>query len=385
MKYKSMSALAIIVASFFLIISIADNEAALVSFIIATILEIIILTWFIYETKQDKIEKAKEEKEQRKLQKELEEKLKTEQQRREEQLKIEKEEEEKRFKANQEYLAILEAEREERRKEILARQEAERQERERIAKEEYERKLACKCIICDDCSMGETICSRCSERKEIFKKELPMKRFGKYEYAHQYRLELISSILESKHGFQKEADSLKLIAADEILEDKYKDKIVNLDLSLLSDIHNGIDETELKEKYNLSNSHASAAHAEPEFGDKYGNRTLECLDGDFVRSKAEREIDNFFFNNRIWHIYEKAYHVPNSGKKYNPDFYLPDYNLYIEYFGSEEPKYLRKKDEKIRVYSADPNINFEYLTFEDDNQIYERLQDICRKYSIPTK
>ncbi len=385
MKYKLISALAVTVASFFLIISIANDEAALVSFIIATILETIILIWFIYETKQDKIEKAKEEEEQRKLQKELEEKLKIEQQRREEQLKIEKEEKEKRFKANQEYLAILEAEREERRKEILARQEAERQERERLAKEAYERKLACKCIICDDCSMGETICSRCSERKEIFKKELPMKRFGKYEYAHQYRLELISSILESKHGFQKEAESIKLIATDEILEDKYKDKIVKLDLSILSDIHNGVNKNELKEKYNLFGNSAGETHAKPEFGDKYGNRTLECLDGDFVRSKAEREIDNFLFSNRIWHIYEKTYHAPNSEIPYKADFYLPDYNLYIEYFGMKTPEYLRQKDEKITIYSADPNINFEYLTFEDDNQIYERLQNICRKYSIPTK
>lgn len=108
-----------------------------------------------------------------------------------------------------------------------------------------------------------------------------------------------------------------------------------------------------------------------------------CDDGDWVRSKAEREIDNFFYKHRIWHIIEEAYYKKNSNIQYYPDFYLPDYNLYLEYFGGTDTDYLFKKESKIATYRSDPSIRFEYLTFQDDSRIEERLREICRKYSIP--
>ncbi len=107
-----------------------------------------------------------------------------------------------------------------------------------------------------------------------------------------------------------------------------------------------------------------------------------CDDGDWVRSKAEREIDNFFFRHRIWHIIEEVYYKKHSDIKYYPDFYLPDYNLYLEYFGGTDNEYLFKREAKIATYRADPSIRFEYLTFQDDARIEERLREICRKYSI---
>lgn len=108
-----------------------------------------------------------------------------------------------------------------------------------------------------------------------------------------------------------------------------------------------------------------------------------CDDGDWVRSKAEREIDNFFYRHRIWHIIEEVYYKRNTNTKYYPDFYLPDYNLYLEYFGGTDPDYLFKKEAKISTYRSDYSIKFEYLTYDDDTRIEERLREICRKYSIP--
>lgn len=107
-----------------------------------------------------------------------------------------------------------------------------------------------------------------------------------------------------------------------------------------------------------------------------------CEDGDWVRSKAEREIDNFFYKHRIWHIIEEVYYKKNSDIKYYPDFYLPDYNLYLEYFGGTDSEYLFKREAKIATYRSDYSIRFEYLTFQDDTRIEERLKEICRKYSI---
>lgn len=108
-----------------------------------------------------------------------------------------------------------------------------------------------------------------------------------------------------------------------------------------------------------------------------------CEDGDWVRSKAEREIDNFFYKHRIWHIIEEVYYKKDSDLKYYPDFYLPDYNLYLEYFGGTDSEYLFKREAKIATYRSDYSIRFEYLTFQDDTRIEERLKEICHKYSIP--
>ena len=117
----------------------------------------------------------------------------------------------------------------------------------------------------------------------------------------------------------------------------------------------------------------------------YRNRypkNYRCEDGDYVRSKAEREIDDFLYRNRIWHVYESEYICMENGWKYYPDFYLPDYNLYIEYFGREDKKYREKRDQKIKMYTADENVNFVWLDAKDDANITERLTEICKQYKI---
>ena len=113
------------------------------------------------------------------------------------------------------------------------------------------------------------------------------------------------------------------------------------------------------------------------------NADYRCEDGHYVRSKAEREIDNFLYNHRIFHVYEEKYYIPNQPNKYyEVDFYIPEQKLYIEYFGMNTDKYLKNRDEKIKTYRADPNINFEYLTYEDDAILSDKLTEILKKHSI---
>lgn len=55
-----------------------------------------------------------------------------------------------------------------------------------------------------------------------------------------------------------------------------------------------------------------------------------------VKSYGEMEIANFFFENNIEYIYEQLYKVDTRTieySQYHPDFYLPKYDIYIEYFG----------------------------------------------------
>lgn len=57
-----------------------------------------------------------------------------------------------------------------------------------------------------------------------------------------------------------------------------------------------------------------------------------------VKSVAERNIANFFFIHGIKFEYEPAVRWSDQidGKEYHPDFYLPEYDIYIEHWGVNE-------------------------------------------------
>jgi len=58
-----------------------------------------------------------------------------------------------------------------------------------------------------------------------------------------------------------------------------------------------------------------------------------------VKSYGEMEIANFLYLNGIEYIYEKAYEIDTRTQEYgqyHPDFFLPEYNIYIEYFGIDK-------------------------------------------------
>lgn len=55
-----------------------------------------------------------------------------------------------------------------------------------------------------------------------------------------------------------------------------------------------------------------------------------------VKSYGEMDIANFLFQNGVSYIYEAEYPVDTRTEEYGqyyPDFYLPDYDIYIEYYG----------------------------------------------------
>ena len=86
--------------------------------------------------------------------------------------------------------------------------------------------------------------------------------------------------------------------------------------------------------------------------DQYGNLTIECDDGRKVRSRAEALISNFFYNNKIRSVYEKTIYYEEKGesKTLHPDFYLPDYELYIEYNEIKKKSYLKSKEYTKKIY-----------------------------------
>ena len=75
-----------------------------------------------------------------------------------------------------------------------------------------------------------------------------------------------------------------------------------------------------------------------------------CKDGHIVKSKSERDIDNYLFEHKIAHAYEKA--LPINGEVFKPDFYLKDLDVYIEHWGYDDSnkEYQRRKEYKIPKY-----------------------------------
>ena len=102
-----------------------------------------------------------------------------------------------------------------------------------------------------------------------------------------------------------------------------------------------------------------------------------CDDGHIVKSKSERDIDNYLFENNIPHAYERVF-IPKSNvdETIKPDFTLPNYNnsgkdVFIEHWGfaSSNIKYTKSKNYKIKIY-RDEKITL-ISTNEKDMQDYK--------------
>ena len=251
---------------------------------------------------------------------------------------------------------------------------AEKQEKEEKEKE-IKRQQECKrnCITCSFKAEGYTICDTCIERSRILSEELRSDKSLNYEKIISKRKHYMQETINSFSKFYINDNFIHVISCDNILGEKYKNNSLDNSIEFFKDINGELDRKEIIKKYDLgSYSHEKV-------------KEFKCLDGHVVKSKAEREIDNFFFSNGINHVYETKYVHPVTKKMAAPDFFIPEKNLYIEYFGLKDPDYLRNKEEKIEMYSSDHSINFEYFTGDDDNDIYEKLLRLCAKYSITTK
>jgi hypothetical protein len=68
---------------------------------------------------------------------------------------------------------------------------------------------------------------------------------------------------------------------------------------------------------------------------EYGTPS-KTLRGESVKSRAEKQIADYFAHNGIRYVYERKAQTNAIIFKRtfaHPDFYLPDYNVYVEYWG----------------------------------------------------
>jgi len=103
-----------------------------------------------------------------------------------------------------------------------------------------------------------------------------------------------------------------------------------------------------KAKQKLSNGYkiSDIEVEEKNFRDKFP-ANIRTDDGHKVRSKAEQIIDNWLYRNGIVHAYERR--VPIEEALYC-DFFIPIGKVWIEYWGLEDKKYLKRKELKKQLY-----------------------------------
>lgn len=93
---------------------------------------------------------------------------------------------------------------------------------------------------------------------------------------------------------------------------------------------------------------------------QYGVASV-TLQGETVKSIGERRIADFFKRNNINYVYEKEakgkFLLFFEYKISSPDFYLPDYDVYVEYWGLvnaddrwTRENYVRNMKRKMAIY-----------------------------------
>ena len=99
-------------------------------------------------------------------------------------------------------------------------------------------------------------------------------------------------------------------------------------------------------------------------------------DGHYVRSLSEKIIADWLFGKKIRYEYERK--APISEDLYS-DFYLPDGDVWIEFWGLNEEKYLERKRKKQNLYRK-YNYNLVELEQNDINRIPDVLPTKLRRY-----
>jgi len=133
-----------------------------------------------------------------------------------------------------------------------------------------------------------------------------------------------------------------------------------------------------KQVNNLRRAFERLPASEEDFRKKYP-RKYRAQDGHYVRTKSEAIIDNWLYNHRIVHAYERK--VPIEEDMYC-DFFIPQGKCYIEYWGMKDEKYLKRKKKKRGLYLK-YELNLVELTEKDIENIDDVLPKKLMKF-LPT-
>ena len=150
-----------------------------------------------------------------------------------------------------------------------------------------------------------------------------------------------------------------------------------------------------KDEFDFSN--------ETEYQEYLNTNKPTTLKGEIVKSYGELEIANFLFSNNIQYEYEKEYKydtINDDYQQYYPDFYLPEYDIYIEYFGIDENNnvapYFKDKNGVSASQAYNDSIKWKRKTHNENNTtmietfyyenkkrvLISNLEDKLKKYNV---
>ena len=105
-----------------------------------------------------------------------------------------------------------------------------------------------------------------------------------------------------------------------------------------------------------------------------------------VRSKNEKIIADFYFDQGISVEYEKEVLFPKLGnpkEKYKIlcDFYLSDYGIFHEHFGLEDENYKRRKDFKKSAFQRF-KMKFMYTDIKDETNLEVSIKEKLKNLGL---
>ena len=227
------------------------------------------------------------------------------------------------------------------------------------------------CMVCGKTSPNGSLCFNCYKKKELVKKEFEKERTKQQILDHYFAQKAM--LYRIKNPNYIENGVLRLIAISEELfllnSDNYlKDRIDN-DVNVLIERKHAKVKKETEEP--------KSEEVRKSFDDEdYRKQWLaehQCDDGHYVRSYSELLIDNWLYNNGYVHAYEKSvFMMTEPDAVVLSDFYLPDGDVYIEFWGlNDDQRYLARKEKKIKMYNDN---NLKFISLEEAD--VKRLNDI---------
>jgi DNA helicase IV len=112
----------------------------------------------------------------------------------------------------------------------------------------------------------------------------------------------------------------------------------------------------------------------------------KSLKGELHKSFEEVEVANFLYMNQINYLYEKQYEHYKG--RYRPDFYLPDYDLYIEHFGIDRngnvPPFFKGKDGKSPKETYNEGITWKRILHKKNKTVLIESYSYEKKEGVLT-
>ena len=112
------------------------------------------------------------------------------------------------------------------------------------------------------------------------------------------------------------------------------------------------------------------------------DKLYTTLDGTKVRSKSEQFIADWFFRNNIRYVYEGKRQVSEKGFTFQPDFYLPEANLYIEHLSN---KSFSIKDKQLACKKAGFTVEYTYENDTHDSALFSHILENIVKNRLSEK